>query len=489
MTDSRTEENVRHSEKRYRSLVDAMAELVWTTDCAGQMIEDQPGWQAYTGQTSEEIQGTGWLGAVHPDLRSEAASAWACAISLNSPFEAEWRLRRRDGEHRYFSIRAAPVRAPNKRIREWIGCAIDITDRKRAEEELRRLHATAGTALAQLELQGCEMRILKNLSDTLQACNSREEAYPFIALAATELFAGSSGALAIPAARTRELLETAIEWGEDPGMKADFAIEDCWALRRGRIHEPGPGTICHHFSSEPNGPYACVPLAVRGEVSGLLSFRPAEAQALDQERRSAFSLFGNAIALGLSMLQLRESLKNHSIRDPVTGLAGPEFSDAVLDREIRRAVHQGKSVSLAVLDLQGFSQVEAAYEQRAADSLLQEMGTLLRSTLGPLDLVARYEREQLLLVLMDDDRHGQEPSTPVARLRRLCLEIQKKAFTYQGAALPPVTVSAGLAESPVHGSTSEELKRAANRALHAAKLAGPGRIETYSSFDLASVGR
>jgi diguanylate cyclase (GGDEF)-like protein/PAS domain S-box-containing protein len=475
---SRTEESVRRSEERYRSLVDAMAEIVWTTDCAGQMIEDQRGWRAYTGQTLEEIQGAGWLGAVHPDGRNDAASGWVHAVAQNARYQTEWRLLRRDGEYRHFSIRAAPVRDRDRGVREWIGCGIDITD-----------HAKARAALARLERQGREMEILKNLSDTLQACNSREEAYPFIAMAATELFAGSSGALAIPASGTRDLLEMATEWGQDLGMKADFAIQDCWGLRRGRMHEPSPGTICRHFRSEPDGSYACVPLSVRGEVSGLLSLRTAKAQALGEELRSAFSLFGNAIALGLSMLQLRESLRNHSIRDPVTGLAGAEFSDAVLDREIRRAVSLGKSVSIAVLDLQGFSEVESAYGQGAAEGLLQEVGTLLRSALGPLDLAARYEREQLLLLLMHDDRDDHERPTPVARLRRLCVEIQKKSFTYQGVALPPITASAGLSESPVHGSTTEELKRAANRALLTARLAGPGRIETYAWFDLASVGR
>ena len=90
-------------------------------------------------------------------------------------------------------------------------------------------------------------------------------------------------------------------------MKPDFAVDDCWALRRGSMHEPGPGTLCQHFLTGPDAPYACVPLAVRGEVSGLLSIRLAQS-ILDDERREALSAFGNALALGLSTLQLRETL-------------------------------------------------------------------------------------------------------------------------------------------------------------------------------------
>jgi PAS domain S-box-containing protein len=323
MTGAVVEESLRVSEERYRSLVMAMAAMVWTTDAGGQVIEDQPGWRAFTGQTSHEIQGAGWLEAVDPDFRHEAISAWTCAVARGLLYQTEWRLRRRDGEYRWFSIQAAPVRSGNGAVREWIGCSIDITDQKRRNGELSRLQAQAGAELAQLKRYGHKMQILKNLGDTLQVCNSREEAYPFIALAASELFPGSGGALGIPSVGVREFLETAIEWGGDSvgkreWMKADFAIEDCWALRRGGMHEPGAGTACHHFKNENSKTgagqsYACLPLAVRGEVFGLLSIRLTEAQRLDEEGRSVFCAFGNAVALGLSTLRLRETLHESAI--------------------------------------------------------------------------------------------------------------------------------------------------------------------------------
>src|SRR5579872_5983512 len=120
MTSSLMEETLL-SEERCRALIAAIAEIVWTTGPSGQVIEDQPGWRAFTGQTSEEIQGAGWLAAVDPDSREEAASAWTNAVARGASYETEWHLRRRDGEYRCFSIRAAPVRAGNGAIREWIG--------------------------------------------------------------------------------------------------------------------------------------------------------------------------------------------------------------------------------------------------------------------------------------------------------------------------------------------------------------------------------
>ena len=212
MTSSGTKETFELSQKRSSALIAAIAQIVWTTDARGQVIEDQPAWRAFTGQTRDEILGGGWLAAVDPDSREEAASSWAKAADRGSPYATEWRLRRRDGVYRWFRIHAAPVRDDHGAVREWIGCNIDITDHKQCDEEMARLHASADAAVALLKRLAREMQILKNLSDTLQACNSREEAYPFIALSATELFPGARGALAVPAADSRELLETATEW-------------------------------------------------------------------------------------------------------------------------------------------------------------------------------------------------------------------------------------------------------------------------------------
>src|SRR5215475_11081086 len=69
-----------HSEERYRSLIAATAQLVWTTDAQGNVIEDIPTWRAFTGQTEEEIKGQGWINALHPEDREPTAAVWAHAV-------------------------------------------------------------------------------------------------------------------------------------------------------------------------------------------------------------------------------------------------------------------------------------------------------------------------------------------------------------------------------------------------------------------------
>ncbi len=132
------EEAVRESEERYRSLVQATAQIDWTTDSAGQLRTDMPRWRAFTGQSFEQVEGANWLDAVHPDDRMRVAAVWQRAVAERSFYEVEYRIRRHDGVYRDFWVRGIPVLTADGRIREWVGACTDITERKRAEQAIHR---------------------------------------------------------------------------------------------------------------------------------------------------------------------------------------------------------------------------------------------------------------------------------------------------------------------------------------------------------------
>lgn len=126
------------SEERFRAAVQAVDGIIWTNSPEGKMIGEQPGWEALTGQTFEEYQGFGWSEAVHPDDRQPSIAAWLAAIAAKRLFTFEHRLRRHDGQWRLFSVRAIPALNQDGSIREWVGVHTDITERRAAEEALRR---------------------------------------------------------------------------------------------------------------------------------------------------------------------------------------------------------------------------------------------------------------------------------------------------------------------------------------------------------------
>ncbi len=127
------------SEERYRSLVRAGAQIVWTAPAHGDQSGDaMPEWQNFTGQTTEEMAGRGWLNAIHPDDQEETFAVWKRIVATGEAAEFENRVRRNDGVYRNMLVRAVPVRDQAGKLVEWVGMNIDVTEKKQAEEELRR---------------------------------------------------------------------------------------------------------------------------------------------------------------------------------------------------------------------------------------------------------------------------------------------------------------------------------------------------------------
>lgn len=140
-------EALRRSEDRFRSLVEASSQIVWTTAPDGQMMDEQPSWGEFTGQELAEYESWGWFAAIHPDDREATAGMWEEALANRQPAELEHRVRRHDGVYRDCIVRVVPVLEPTGQVREWVGTHTDVTDRARTSED-RDLLVEAGRVLS-----------------------------------------------------------------------------------------------------------------------------------------------------------------------------------------------------------------------------------------------------------------------------------------------------------------------------------------------------
>ncbi|RPI33749.1 MAG: PAS domain S-box protein, partial [Nitrospiraceae bacterium] len=136
----KTEEALLASSERYRSYIEVTGQLGWTTNPHGEVVEDMSSWRNYTGQTYDQIKGWGWSNALHPDDIDHTVKIWRKAVGEKSRYETEYRLRRHDGIYRFFMACGIPVLKEDGSIREWVGTCVDITERKKAEEALRRAY-------------------------------------------------------------------------------------------------------------------------------------------------------------------------------------------------------------------------------------------------------------------------------------------------------------------------------------------------------------
>jgi PAS domain S-box-containing protein len=137
----RAEEELRTSERKYRHLVDTTPAFIHTASPDGALDFLSRGWLEYGGLTLTDLKDWRWTATIHPEDVEGFVDKWRAALESGEPFEAESRVRRADGEYCWFLQRNVPLRDETGKIVKWYGTGINITERKRAEEAVRRSEA------------------------------------------------------------------------------------------------------------------------------------------------------------------------------------------------------------------------------------------------------------------------------------------------------------------------------------------------------------
>lgn len=176
------------------------------------------------------------------------------------------------------------------------------------------------------------------------------------------------------------------------------------------------------------------------------------------------------LSLAIANLRLRETLRDQSIRDPLTGLFNRRYLLETFERELDRARRLGSSVVCAMLDVDHFKRFNDSYGHEAGDRLLYDLGRVLTTGVRRTDIVCRHGGEEFVILMPDttlSDAHRKldELREDVARLRVVV------AGTAVGA-----SVSVGIAACPEHGSAPDPLLQAADAAMYQSKREGRNRV-------------
>ena len=137
----RAEQAVRRSEKQLRDLIETIPVMAFVTQADGtnEFVSGQ--WIEFSGLSAEQSSGGGWEVTLHPDDREQHLEKWRVSWTTGQPFENEARHRDAQGNYRWLLVRAVPLRNEHGNTVKWYGAAIDVEDRKRAEEQVRRSEA------------------------------------------------------------------------------------------------------------------------------------------------------------------------------------------------------------------------------------------------------------------------------------------------------------------------------------------------------------
>ncbi|MGH2522785.1 MAG: PAS domain-containing protein, partial [Anaerolineales bacterium] len=332
---------LRESEAKYRTLADqipAGIHIMEFTESGSTITASvNPQFERMLGFSAAEWMADPdlWRTQLHPDDRERVlAEAVQLATPGAEPFISEYRMLTRDEHVIWIRDETVVVSDPTGRPRGLQSIRLDITARKQAEAELKEANEKLAGWVKELEQHNQEITLLNELATQLHSCLIAEEAYTAIADYAQLLFPAEAGALYAMSA-SRASVEAVTAWSEFPASDYVFTPDECWALRRGRLHlvedpRSAQGQVCQHLGENLTTSYMCVPLMAQGEALGILHLQKRlyrtgplskrVGEPLTESKQRLALTVAELIALALANLKLRETLRIQSSRDPLTNL-------------------------------------------------------------------------------------------------------------------------------------------------------------------------
>ncbi|MFI5355099.1 MAG: diguanylate cyclase, partial [Desulfobaccales bacterium] len=387
-------------------------------------------------------------------------------------------MRRKDGGTFTCSLSIRVLRDDDNKNIGSVTVARDLTEQKDREEKLHTANERLQALVNETDRRNRQMSLLQEMSDIFQACQTSGETYSAISHFVPQFFPDYAGALYI-LNNSANLYEMTATWGETAALELVFGNDECWCLRRTRtflVADPRHTMNCRHVAGSLPGSYLCVPMMAQGEVMGIFHLR--QASAASPEQIQAVGQFAGAVAermaLALANLKLRETLRNQAIRDGLTGLYNRRYLEETLERELSRNKRQGTTLGVIMLDLDHFKEYNDTYGHHAGDELLCALGQLIQDQIRQEDIACRFGGEEFLLIIP-----GAPMEIVLERAHELNLSVRQ--IHKQSPSLRGITVSAGVAIFPAHGSSGKELIKAADAALYQAKEAGRDRVVVASA--------
>ncbi len=361
----------------------------------------------------------------------------------------------------------------HEKARLEISVAERTAELKAANDELERQKT-------ELFRRNREITLFSKMNDFLQTSTTEAEAYSVISETVTQLFPEDSGAVFVLSA-SRDMLEAAAVWGPLPPANLIFPPGECWAHRRGQVHlGSSHERRCAHVTDDGHM-HVCLPLLAQGETLGILHLLdgPLKSGEADEERMAEkcrlAKILADNVGLGIANLKLRESMRNLSIRDSLTGLFNRRYMEAALAQELHRTRRNAAQLALIMIDIDHFKQFNDNFGHDGGDAVLRVLGDFFKNHVRGSDIACRYGGEEFMLILSPSTAEGARQRAEKIREGAGLLRV-----AHANQDLSTITLSLGVAIFPDHAPDAAALIKAADVALYQAKRDGRNRVVMWA---------
>jgi diguanylate cyclase (GGDEF)-like protein/PAS domain S-box-containing protein len=420
-----------HSAAPLSAILDALPQMVRISDPSGRLEYRNRRFYEFTGATPGEVEAEDWKKVVHLEDGEGAWAEWCRCLRTGEDYEARYRVRHHSGEYRWILARATPDYDDKGNIVRWFGTSTDIHEQRRAEEALRTSEERLRLALETTAL---------GIWDADLVTGTREwtrEARNILGLAPE-------------APTTRETFLDRIHPEDRSRMEAKFFA-------------PQPESILSYQ-----------------EECRIIRADTGEEKCVAASGRTIIDNAGRAIRkLGTihditARKEAEVEIWRAANHDTLTGLPNRLHFQNRLERALADAKQQCVSLSLLLIDLDDFKDVNDSLGHHAGDTLLCETANRLLSTARDCDVVARLGGDEFAILVTELPKIGGVTGLAETIIRRL-----SQPFAYEGRILVS-RASVGLAVFPEHDADPTELMKDADIALYRAKTQGGNQVVSYS---------
>ncbi len=224
-----------------------------------------------------------------------------------------------------------------------------------------------------------------------------------------------------------------------------------------------------------------IPLISFGQTLGVLTLHSAQTNAFRESELQSLESVADICATSIQNAHYVERVKQLAYLDGLTGIFNRRFFELRIMEEIERARRYGSGMAVIMADIDEFKRLNDEFGHLLGDEVLRQVSSLFHRQLRKIDVVCRYGGEEFAILLTQIN---------AAQAVGIAEKLRRMVETHPFPGVPrSVTISSGVAAFPAHGKSRDELIRAADNGLYAAKQAGRNRVCLATLTRAAATGR
>ena len=462
----RAEEALRDSEEWSRGMLEAATTGIYLLQ-DGRFQYVNPLFEQISGYTLDELKGLYSLDYVHPEDREKVREKAIDVLKGQSSLPYEFRLIRKDSELIWVLDRVASIQYKGKR--SVLGTIMDVTERKKAEDEVR--------------LYTGQLETLFNIGATVSQTLNLGEILDSVLDKVMEVMGVEASGIFLLDEQTNRLLLRAHR-GMPARLVRDLKMQNIEDGFIGKVAQSGKPllmedvSVDHRLSrSKARGKFesfAAVPIIAKEKIRGVMGVGSHRYREFPDWEVRMLGTISNQIGMAIENAQLYEHALELAFTDSLTGLYNRRYLMEQIEREFIRAERSKSPLSLIMVDLDGLKDINDSYGHHFGDAFLREVGRIIKVNTRASDVAARWGGDEFMLLATEADSAS---SSKIAE--RVRFQVGRYRMEINGRKVG-ITVSAGVVSYPAHALGISELIKNVDEAMYNAKRGGKNQLRVFS---------